>query len=165
MPPSPSAQPAVQKLFASCADPWDARACQSSEEMWADPPEGSTAHLLQAISEHFILGNRAISSILLPSWLCLRHQQGAESKYECINDPWSGVKPLAGRALHRVGRCIFINFRVQVKKKKSYMPWSCSRAVASPCDRQCPCDVLGDTRTVTPLVSSSCTEAAISYSR
>lgn len=51
MPPSPSARPAVQ-MFASCVHPWDARGCQSSEETWADPPEGSIAHLLQAVSEH-----------------------------------------------------------------------------------------------------------------
>lgn len=49
MPPSPSAQPAVQKLFVSYVDPQDARGCQSSEGTWADPPEGSVAHLL---SEH-----------------------------------------------------------------------------------------------------------------
>lgn len=52
MPPSPSAQSAVQKLFASCIHPWDARGCQSSEETWADPPEGSIAHLPRAVSEH-----------------------------------------------------------------------------------------------------------------
>lgn len=52
MPPSPSAQPAVQKLFASRVHPWDARGCRSSEETWADPAEGSIAHVLQAVSEH-----------------------------------------------------------------------------------------------------------------
>lgn len=72
--------------------------------------------------------------------------------------PWTGGKYLAGRALQREGRCIFINLRVQLKKKKFKKSVAFTGAALGlycpPVTDGAPVMCTGDTRAVTPSVRS-----------